>query len=42
MIVFCVGDEVYRNMSGWVQKDVDAGSETFSKFVGVVTRDLFK
>lgn len=42
MIVFCVGDEVYRNMSGWVQKDVDAGSETFSKFVGVVTRELFK
>ncbi|WP_417841205.1 hypothetical protein [Terasakiella sp.] len=41
-IVFCVDDEVYRNMSGWMHKDFDATSEHFTKFVGVVTRDLFK
>ncbi|NVJ90752.1 MAG: hypothetical protein HWE34_03790 [Methylocystaceae bacterium] len=41
-IVFCVGDEVFRDMSGWVHKDVDVNSENFTKFVGVVTRELFK
>lgn len=41
-IVFCVGDEVYRNISGWVHKDVVADSDNFTRFVGVVTRDLFK
>ena len=41
-IVFCVGDEVYRGMSGWVKPEVTAESENFRKFVGVVTRELFK
>ncbi|WP_135080346.1 hypothetical protein [Terasakiella sp. SH-1] len=41
-IVFCVGDDVYRDISGWVHQDVRADSEAFTKFVGVVTRDLFK
>ena len=41
-IVFCVGDEVYRHMTGWLHSDVNAQSEQFDKFVGVVTRDLFK
>ncbi|MDV7341662.1 hypothetical protein RYZ26_18825 [Terasakiella sp. A23] len=41
-IVFCVGDDVYRDISGWVHTDVVAGSENFTKFVGVVTRELFK
>lgn len=40
--VFCVDDTVYRDISGWVHKDVTAGSEAFTKFIGVVTRDLFK
>ncbi|SCA58175.1 conserved exported hypothetical protein [Candidatus Terasakiella magnetica] len=40
--VFCVGDDVYRDISGWVHKDVTADSEAFTKFVGVVTRALFK
>ncbi len=40
--IFCVGDEVYRDMSGWMQKDQSADSEYFSKFVGLVTRELFK
>jgi hypothetical protein len=40
--VFCVDDTVYRDISGWVQKDVPANSEMFTKFIGVVTRDLFK
>ena len=40
--VFCVGDDVYRDISGWVHKDVTASSEAFTKFIGVVTRDLFK
>lgn len=41
-IVFCVDDQVLRDMSGWVHKDVVAESESFTKFVGVVTRELFK
>ncbi len=41
-IVFCVDDRVYRDISGWVRQDITADSETFKKFVGVVTRDLFK
>jgi hypothetical protein len=41
-IIFCVDDQVYRDMSGWMHKDFDATSEHFTKFVGVVTRNLFK
>jgi hypothetical protein len=41
-IVFCSDDQVLRDMSGWVHKDVGADSENFMKFVGVVTRELFK
>jgi len=41
-IVFCSDDQVLRDMSGWVHKDVELGSENFSKFIGVVTRQLFK
>lgn len=40
--VFCVGDRVMRDVSGWVNSSVSLPSETFRKFVGVVTRDLFK
>jgi len=41
-IAFCVDDEIYRNMSGWMHPDFDATSQHFTKFIGVVTRDLFK
>lgn len=41
-IVFCKEDQVLRDMSGWVNADVSADSRNFEKFVGVVTRELFK
>jgi len=41
-VVFCVDDTVYRDISGWVQKDVVAEAEAFTKFIGVVTREMFK
>jgi|GEM_PF-2225903 len=41
-VVFCSDDQVLRDMSGWVHKDVTVDSENFTKFVGVVTRQLFK
>lgn len=41
-IVFCSDDTVLRAMGGWMNTGISADSELFTKFVGVVTRDLFK
>lgn len=41
-VVFCADDKVLRDISGWVQPDVLNNSDTFAKFVGALSRDLFK
>jgi len=42
LAAFCIGDDLARDVSGTLNPDITLPSETFRKFVGTVTRALFK